>query len=146
MELKASPLGSTPTCRATSSCPYSSIAIPKVNGFDIDVGLSQFRYVCGDFTVVQRVIAFVQVLNNDLQLVFRHSTRARLSNARARTAVRRLGSGTTDSSSGFERGIAAARIAVATPTIPTSLSEMIRGATLTSISKRAYTQIISTRE
>jgi hypothetical protein len=36
IELKASPLGSTPTYRHTSSCPMSFNAMPKVKGFDTD--------------------------------------------------------------------------------------------------------------
>ena len=36
MELKASPLGSTPTCWSTLSWPSSSIAMPKANGLEID--------------------------------------------------------------------------------------------------------------
>ena len=36
MELKGSPLGSTPTYADTSSCPSSSSAIPNVNGFETD--------------------------------------------------------------------------------------------------------------
>ena len=36
IELKASPLGSTPTLPSTASNPRSASASPYVNGFDID--------------------------------------------------------------------------------------------------------------
>ena len=36
MALKASPLGSTPTCLATFAWPKASSAMPKVNGLEID--------------------------------------------------------------------------------------------------------------
>jgi len=36
IELKGSPLGSTPTYVDTSSCPGASSAMPNVNGFETD--------------------------------------------------------------------------------------------------------------
>ena len=36
MELKASPLGSTPTLLATNGCPRSASAVAKTKGLEID--------------------------------------------------------------------------------------------------------------
>ena len=36
MALKASPLGSTPTCCDTLAAPQASMASPKVKGFEMD--------------------------------------------------------------------------------------------------------------
>src|SRR5262245_2548000 len=78
---------------AIASLERLAVGSDDANAKVIGVGPSQFRYVCGDFPVVHREIAVVQVFNNCLQLVCRHLMVDWLSNARGLTFGEHLACG-----------------------------------------------------